>query len=88
VEFEKKFDLTAVLDLLRTAPGVVVQDDPARNLYPTPAKAGDTDPVYVGRIRRDETVANGLSLWIVADNVRKGAATNAIQIAEELVKGH
>ena len=88
VEFEKKFDLTAVVDLLRNTPGVVVQDDPGSNLYPMPIYSGDTDAVYVGRIRRDETIANGLSLWIVADNVRKGAATNAVQIAEELVKGH
>jgi aspartate-semialdehyde dehydrogenase len=87
VEFEKKYELSAVVDLLRNAAGVVVQDDPGRNLYPMPVNVGDTDPVYVGRIRRDETIANGLSLWIVADNVRKGAATNAVQIAEELVKG-
>lgn len=88
VEFEKKFDIAAVYDILRNSPGVVVQDDPGKNLYPMAVRAGDTDPVYVGRIRRDETVANGLSLWIVADNLRKGAATNAIQIAEELIKGH
>lgn len=88
VEFEKKFDLPAVIEILRGAPGVAVQDDPENNVYPMPIKSGDTDPVYVGRIRRDETIANGLSLWIVADNVRKGAATNAVQISEELIKGH
>jgi aspartate-semialdehyde dehydrogenase len=88
VEFEKRFDMPAVVDLLRNAPGVVLLDDPAQNIYPMPVRAGDTDAVYVGRVRRDETIANGLSLWIVADNVRKGAATNAVQIAEELVKGH
>jgi len=88
VEFEKKFEIASVFDILRNSPGVVVQDDPGKNLYPMPIRAGETDPVYVGRIRRDETIANGLSLWIVADNLRKGAATNAIQIAEELIKGH
>jgi aspartate-semialdehyde dehydrogenase len=87
VEFEKKFDLAEVGDILRKAPGVVVEDDPAKNLYPMPVTAWDTDPVHVGRIRRDETITNGLSLWIVADNLRKGAATNAVQIAEELILG-
>lgn len=87
VEFEKRYELGEVREILSRAPGVVVQDDPARNLYPMPATAGDSDAVFVGRIRRDETIANGLSLWIVSDNLRKGAATNAIQIAEELIKG-
>ncbi len=88
VEFEKQFELASVYNMLRGAAGVVVEDDPSKNLYPMPLRAGETDHVYVGRIRRDETVPNGLSLWIVADNLRKGAATNALQIAEELIKGH
>ncbi|MDH4069104.1 MAG: aspartate-semialdehyde dehydrogenase [Ignavibacteria bacterium] len=87
IAFEKEFDLDDVRGILRDAPGVVVQDDPAASLYPMPLSAREKDAVFVGRIRRDETIANGLSLWIVSDNLRKGAATNAIQIAEELIKG-
>ncbi len=88
VEFKKQFDLHEVYEVLRNAPGVVVQDDPARHSYPMPITARDKDPVFVGRIRRDETIPHGLSMWIVADNLRKGAATNAVQIAEEWIKGH
>lgn len=66
--------------------GVIVQDDPQHNLYPLQSKATDHDGVFVGRIRRDESVANGLNLWVVADNLRKGAATNTIQIAESLIE--
>jgi len=72
--------------LLRTAPGVTVIDDPQHSKYPMPALTEHTDSVYVGRIREDNTITNGLNLWIVADNVRKGAALNAVQIAEELVR--
>ena len=61
-------------------------DDPARELYPMAITAADTDPVYVGRIRRDFSVQNGINFWCVADNIRKGAATNAVQIAEELIR--
>jgi aspartate-semialdehyde dehydrogenase len=82
VEFEWPFDLADVRSLLAGAPGVVVRDDPRAREYPMPVDAHDTDAVYVGRIRRDPTVENGLSLWIVSDNLRKGAATNAVQIAE------
>jgi aspartate-semialdehyde dehydrogenase len=84
VEFHQPFELAAVKELLREADGLVVQDDIANNEYPMPRFAKDQDPVFVGRIRRDESIDNGLNLWIVADNLRKGAATNAIQIAEYL----
>jgi aspartate-semialdehyde dehydrogenase len=87
VQFEKHFTIERVYALLREAPGVVVVDDPERLLYPMPVTAYEKDAVYVGRIRRDETTTNGLSLWIVSDNLRKGAATNAVQIAEELIRG-
>ena len=86
VEFEKQFDLDELRATLEKAQGIVVQDDPANNVYPLPIYASGTDPVYVGRIRRDESVENGVNLWVVADNIRKGAATNAVQIAEELIK--
>jgi aspartate-semialdehyde dehydrogenase len=87
VEFERPCDPAAARAALKGAPGVVVRDDPGASEYPMPVDAWDTDPVYVGRIRRDPTVASGLNLWIVADNLRKGAATNAVQIAEEWIKG-
>lgn len=85
VEFEKDFDLDEVKQLLREAPGVVVQDDPSKQLYPMPLCAHERDEVFVGRLRRDETQPNTLNMWIVSDNLRKGAATNAIQIAEYLM---
>ncbi|MFN7118677.1 MAG: aspartate-semialdehyde dehydrogenase [Saprospiraceae bacterium] len=84
VEFEKPFDLAEVKQLLTEMPGVVVLDDNANAQYPMPLFAKDKDEVFVGRIRRDESVENGLNMWIVADNLRKGAATNAVQIAEYL----
>lgn len=86
VTFEHDFDLTDVKNILANAPGVIVQDDVAKNSYPMPITAHDKDAVFVGRIRRDESLANSLNLWIVSDNLRKGAATNAVQIAEYLVK--
>ncbi len=85
VAFEKPFELAEVRRLLEEAPGVVVLDEPAANRYPMPLFAKDRDEVFVGRIRRDESIDNGLNLWIVADNLRKGAATNAVQIAEYLL---
>uniref|UniRef100_UPI0035633894 aspartate-semialdehyde dehydrogenase n=1 Tax=Muriicola sp. TaxID=2020856 RepID=UPI0035633894 len=85
VTFEKDFDLREVRKLLSETPGVVVQDNPDTNTYPMPLYAHDKDDVFVGRIRRDESLPNSLNMWIVADNLRKGAATNAIQIAEYLV---
>jgi aspartate-semialdehyde dehydrogenase len=87
VEFEKPCDVAAARAALAVAPGVIVRDDLLSSEYPMPVDAWDTDPVYVGRIRRDPTVPSGLNLWIVADNLRKGAATNAVQIAEEWIKG-
>ena len=85
VEFYNDFDLAEVRKILRESPGVVLQDDPAGNSYPMPILAHNKDEVFVGRIRRDESQANTLNLWIVADNLRKGAATNAVQIAEYLL---
>ncbi len=85
VEFENDFELSDVRKLLNETPGVTLQDNPSTNTYPMPMYAHDKDEVFVGRIRRDETQPNTLNMWIVADNLRKGAATNAIQIAEYLV---
>jgi aspartate-semialdehyde dehydrogenase len=85
IEFENDFDLSEVRKMLSETPGVVLQDNPATNTYPMPIYAHDKDDVFVGRIRRDETQRNTLNLWIVADNLRKGAATNAVQIGEYLV---
>ncbi len=86
IEFENDFDLAEVRALLAATEGVVVQDDPANLVYPMPVNAHGKDEVFVGRIRRDESQDNTLNLWIVADNLRKGAATNAVQIAEYLSK--
>lgn len=84
VEFENDFDLEEVKQLLSKAPGVVVQNDDAEQLYPMPLWAHEKDEVFVGRLRRDESQPNTLNMWIVSDNLRKGAATNAVQIAEYL----
>ena len=86
IEFENDFDLVEVRELLSKAPGVVVKDDVANFIYPMPLTAYDKDETFVGRIRRDETQAKTLNCWIVSDNLRKGAATNAVQIAECLVE--
>jgi aspartate-semialdehyde dehydrogenase len=85
VAFENEFTLEEVRQLLHETPGIVVQDNPETNTYPMPVYAHDKDEVFVGRIRRDETQPRTLNMWIVADNLRKGAATNAIQIAEYLM---
>ncbi|MDB4402517.1 aspartate-semialdehyde dehydrogenase [Algibacter sp.] len=85
VEFENDFNLADIRKLLHETPGVVVQDNTDTNTYPMPIFAHDKDEVFVGRIRRDETQPNTLNMWIVADNLRKGAATNTIQIAEYLI---
>lgn len=86
VEFENDFELAEVRRLLSSTPGIVVQDNTDTNTYPMPIYANGKDDVFVGRIRRDETQPNTLNMWIVADNLRKGAATNAVQIAEYLVE--
>ncbi|MFY0607915.1 MAG: aspartate-semialdehyde dehydrogenase [Cyclobacteriaceae bacterium] len=84
VEFENDFDVADIKQILSETEGVIVQDDPKSNLYPMPLTSHQKDEVFVGRIRRDETQPNTLNMWIVADNLRKGAATNAVQIAEYL----
>lgn len=86
VQFEENFKLNDVRSILNDMPGVTVQDNPETNTYPMPILAHNKDDVFVGRIRRDESQANTLNMWIVADNLRKGAATNAIQIAEYMVE--
>ncbi|MBS1749667.1 MAG: aspartate-semialdehyde dehydrogenase [Bacteroidetes bacterium] len=86
VEFDQDFNLDEVKQLLGKAPGVVVADDPANAIYPMPKDAHEKDEVFVGRLRRDETQPNTLNMWIVSDNLRKGAATNAVQIAEYLLE--
>ncbi len=86
IEFENDFDLAEVRKILHETSGVTLQDNPDTHAYPMPIYAADKDDVFVGRIRRDESQPNTLNMWIVADNLRKGAATNAIQIAEYLVK--
>ena len=85
VQFENDFDLTEVREVLSETDGIIVQDDVSNNIYPMPITAHNKDEVFVGRIRRDESQENTLNLWIVSDNLRKGAATNTIQIAEYLV---
>lgn len=86
VEFHEDYDLDEVREILANTPGVIVQDDPANNIYPMPLTAHKRDEVFVGRLRRDESQPNTLNMWIVADNLRKGAATNAVQIAEYLLE--
>ncbi len=86
IEFKKPFEVEEVKKILQEAAGIEVVDDLANNKYPMPLFAKDKDDVFVGRIRRDESVDNGLNLWVVSDNLRKGAATNAVQIAEYLVE--
>jgi len=85
IETEKKLSVEEARRLLSAAPGIMVVDDPAKGIYPLPIDAAGQDLTYVGRIREDDSVPNGLNLWVVADNLRKGAATNAVQIAELLV---
>ena len=75
-----------MFSILRSSPGLIVEDDPDKNIYPMPINASNKDEVFVGRIRRDFSINSGLNLWIVADNLRKGAATNTIQIAEKLIE--
>ena len=86
VQLKKDFDLEAIRKLLNDSPGVVVQDNPETNTYPMPIYAAGKNEVFVGRIRKDESQDKTLNLWVVADNLRKGAATNTIQIAEYLLQ--
>lgn len=85
VEFYNPFDLDELKQVLADAPGIIIQDDPENDVYPLAINATGTNETYVGRIRRDESVDNGVNLWVVADNIRKGAAANAVQIAEKLI---
>lgn len=86
VEFENPVDIKEATELLKNTPGVIVVDDVNNNQYPLAIDATGHDEIFVGRIRRDESVENGINLWVVADNIRKGAATNAVQIAEVIIK--
>jgi len=86
IEFESEFDVQEVKDILANTSGVILADDIQNLVYPTPLMADDKDEVFVGRIRRDHSIQNGLNLWIVSDNLRKGAATNAVQIAKRLIE--
>ena len=86
IEFEQDFDLDEVRDILSNAPGVTLYDNPSENVYPTPVMAYDKDDVFVGRIRRDFSIDKGLNIWLVSDNIRKGAATNAVQIAKYIIE--
>ncbi len=86
LEFEKQFDLDELKEVLRNAPGVIVEDDVENNVYPLATEATGHDETFVGRIRRDESVKSGVNLWVVADNIRKGAASNAVQIAKKFIE--
>jgi len=86
IEFENEFDLNEVRKIMASTPGIILQDDPANQVYPMPLNSHNRDEVFVGRIRRDETQSKTLNMWIVSDNLRKGAATNAVQIAEYLLR--
>ena len=86
IEFEDEFKLEEIFSILKSSPGLIVEDEPEKNLYPMPINASNKDEVFVGRIRRDFSIKSGLNLWIIADNLRKGAATNTIQIAEKLIE--
>ena len=86
IEFEKNFEMDDLMETLRNFPNLILQDEPSSNLYPMAITATGHDEVFVGRVRRDESVSSGINLWVVADNIRKGAASNAIQIVEKLMK--
>lgn len=86
IEFENSFDLDDVISTLKNSPGIIVEDDVENNVYPLATNATGYDEVFVGRIRRDYSVENGINIWVVADNIRKGAASNAIQIVEKLIE--
>ena len=86
IEFFNDFDLEELKETLAKAPGIIIKDDPENNVYPLALDAAGTNETYVGRIRRDESVDSGVNIWVVADNIRKGAATNAVQIAQKLIE--
>ena len=86
VEFENNFDINELKQILKNSPGVILQDDVENNIYPLATNSSGYDEVFVGRIRRDDSVPFGINMWVVADNIRKGAASNAIQIVEKLIK--
>lgn len=86
VEFEKPFDIDELRDMLASSPGIIVQDDPVNSVYPLARDAAGKDETFVGRLRKDESLDSGLNMWVVSDNTRKGAATNTIQIAQELIR--
>ena len=86
IEFHNDFDLAELKDVLAKAPGIIIKDDPENNVYPLALDAAGTNETYVGRIRRDDSVDSGVNIWVVADNIRKGAATNAVQIAQKLIE--
>ena len=88
VEFEKEFDLDELRNLLKNSPGIIVQDDPKNKIYPLSTKCTGSDTVFVGRVRRDYSINSGINMWVVADNVRKGAASNAVQILENLINNN
>jgi aspartate-semialdehyde dehydrogenase len=88
IETEKKITVAKARELLAAAPGLKIADDVANNSYPLPSDAAGQDLIWVGRIREDESIENGLNLWLVADNIRKGGATNAVQIAEILIEDY
>ena len=85
IEFEKEYEINDLIETLKLAPGITIKDDIANNIYPMQMDTNNQDKVYVGRIRRDYSIKSGVNLWVVADNVRKGAATNAVQILEGLI---
>jgi len=86
LETKEKISVEKVREILASSPGIIVRDEPQKNFYPLPIEAAGRDEVFVGRLRGDESVPNGLNLWVVADNLRKGAALNTIQIAELLIQ--
>ena len=86
IEFENDFDLEELKNTLSNSKGVIIEDDVKNNIYPIATETSGHNDVYVGRIRRDNSIENGINIWVVADNIRKGAATNAIQIVEQLIK--
>jgi len=88
IETEKKLRVQDIKEILSQAPGVIVADDPSSNLYPLAVNAAGKDETYVGRIREDESIDNGINMWIVSDNLRKGAALNAVQIAEIFIRDY